>query len=117
LSIYNVTAPMTIRYPDGEKKLIIHHYQHAEGLLYFEPWWHTKDLSEGVHLITGTISGDGPWKINDHVITVTGCHGSDFDMASLLVEWQQYLAIPGQAYPEIEKINYLAKKLGAITTF
>ena len=114
MSLYDVTAPLTIRYPDGTKKLIIHHFQHAKGLLFFEPWWHTKDLTQGVHLIRGNITGDGPWKIDNHVISVTGCHGSDFEMASLLTEWQTYLSTPEQDYPELEKINFLAKKLGAL---
>ena len=114
MSIYDVTAPMTIRYPDGEKKLIIEKYRHAEGLLFFEPFWHIKGLQQGVHLIRGEVTGEGPWKIAGHVITVTGCQNTDAEMAQQLSEWQTYLATPDIEYPAPDQISGLARKLGAV---
>lgn len=114
MSMYSVTAPMTIRYPDGAKKLIIEKYPHREGLLFFEPFWHINGLEEGVHLIKGEMTGEGPWKINGHIITVTGCQGTDAEMAHKLSEWQTYLATPDIQYPAPQQIAELARKLGAV---
>jgi hypothetical protein len=105
---------MTIRYPNGDKKIIIEKFQHREGLLFFEPFWHLNGLQQGVHLISGEITGEGPWKIADHVITVTGCQGTDAEMAQKLNEWQTYLATPEIQYPAPEQIAELAGKLGAV---
>jgi len=114
-NLFSVTAPLSIKYPDGSKKLIIVKYPHSRGLLFFEPFWHINGLTQSVHLIKGEITGEGPWKIADHVITVTGCQGSDPDMASLVTEWQAYLSVPEQQYPDETQIRQLAAKLGAIT--
>jgi len=113
MNLFSVTAPLTIRFPDGKKKLMIEVFQHSKGLLFFEPFWHVNGLESSVHLINGTLTGQGPWKINEHVITVTGCQGADPEMASQLSEWQTFLAIPEQKYPNKNEIEYLAKKLGA----
>jgi len=113
MNLFTVTAPLTIRYPDGSKKIIIEKFPHPGGLLFFEPFWHINGLQSSVHLIQGELKGEGPWKINDHIITVTGCQGTDPEMATKLSEWQTYLAIPEQRYPNDDEIHSLAKKLGA----
>jgi hypothetical protein len=112
MNLYTVTAPLTIRYPDGQRKIMIEKFRHREGLLFFEPFWHINGLDSSVHLIRGELSGDGPWKIADHIITVTACHGTDPEMASQLTEWQSFLSMPEQHYPSEDEIRYLAQKLG-----
>ena len=72
-----------------------------------------KGLESSAHLIKGELSGEGPWKIANHVITVTGCEGSDPEMASILSEWQAFLSVPGQDYPNDDEISYLATRMGA----
>ncbi len=114
MNLFSVTAPLTIRYPSGDRKIIIEKFRHQQGLLFFEPFWHINGLDSSVHLIRGELSGDGPWKIADHVITVTACHGTDAEMATQLTEWQAFLSMPEQRYPGDDEIRYLAQKLGAI---
>lgn len=41
-----------------------------------------------IRLIEGGLTGDGPWKIADWVITVLGCHGAAPDLASQYAYWQ-----------------------------
>ena len=115
MDIFSVTAPLTIRLPDGEKQLIIAKFPHKLGLLYFVPYFHLMSFGEGVHLIQGDITGEGPWKVGNAVITVTGCHGSDPEMAAELASWQQYLMAEGQEerYSD-ERIRSIARQLGAI---
>lgn len=113
MNLFTVTAPLTIKYPDGTKKIIIEKFPHPQGLLLFEPFWHVKGLDACVHLIHGELQGDGPWKIDGHIITVTGCQGTDPEMAAALAEWQTFLATPEPGYPGDESIRQLAKKLGA----
>jgi len=112
-NLFSVTAPLTIKYADKSKKIVIEKFPHKEGLLIFEPFWHINGLSESVHLIKGELKGEGPWKINECVINVTGCEGSDPEMAQLVTEWQAYLSVPEQKYPNDDQIRGLAMKLGA----
>jgi len=113
-NLFTVTAPLTIKYPDGTKKVIIEKFPHKRGLLFFEPFWHINGLNNSVHLIKGTITGVGPWKIDQHIIMVTGCESTDPEMAQAVTEWQAYLSVPDQEYPGDEQIKILAMKLGAV---
>jgi len=112
-NIFSVTAPLTIKFPDGSRKLIIEKFSHEQGLLIYEPFWHINGLTNSVHLIKGDITGEGPWKIGQHIIMVTGCQVSDPEMSRQLSDWQAYLSIPDQQYPGEEQIRILARKLGA----
>ena len=114
MSIFTVTAPLTIRYPDQSKKLAIEVFEHSKGLIFFEPFWHINGLDKGVHLLHGDIKGDGPWKIEDCVISVTSCHSTDAEMADRLAQWQAFLSTPEPQYPDDTEIRLLAQKLGAI---
>lgn len=113
INFFTITAPLTIQYSDGEKKIIIEKFRHKQGLLFFEPFWHIKGLKECVHLLQGKLTGQGPWKINGHIISVTACQGSDPEIATLLADWQAYLCMQ-QGYPNDNEIRYLAEKLGAV---
>ena len=113
MNLFTVTAPLTIKDPHGDRKIIIEKFRHREGLLFFEPFWHIHGLDRCVHLVRGELTGEGPWKIAGHIITVTGCHGSDPDMATQVSEWQAFLGMTDQRYPAAEEIRYLAQKLGA----
>jgi hypothetical protein len=116
MNLFTVTAPLTIKYPNGHKKIIIEKFQHKQGLLFFEPFWHINGLNECVHLIHGELTGEGPWKIDAHIITVTGCQGTDPEMASALGEWQAFLGMPEHGYPGDDEIRHLAEKLGAVVS-
>ena len=110
--LFKVTAPLTIRLPDGRKHLMVERFPHPQGLLYFEPFWEPPE--HGVHLIRGALKGDGPWKIGDCVITVTGCQGADPQLAMEWSAWQEHLAVTGGEYVPREEVVALARGLGAL---
>ncbi|MGB1111420.1 MAG: hypothetical protein ACPG4N_13750, partial [Gammaproteobacteria bacterium] len=59
--IFDVTAPLSVRLPDGEKKVVAECFRHADGLLYFDLYWHLGAPEQFMHVLKGEVSGDGPW--------------------------------------------------------
>ena len=112
--IFSMTAPLTLRFPNGEEQLLAEIYKHPKGLLYFEPYWHLQEEpGQSIHLIKGWITGEGPWKISDHVIKVLACYGTDACLATDFTEWQSYRLMAGGEYPPQPMIDAIAVKLGA----
>ena len=111
--LFSVTAPLTIRLPSGETSLMAEVFRHADGLLYFDLWWQQGDPDTHFHLIEGEVSGDGPWKINDHVINVLGCQGTDPELASEWSAWNSYITSHVSDYPVPELVEAIARKMGA----
>ena len=56
--LFTVTAPLMIRCPNGEKRVMAALFRHAEGLLYFDLFWDRQDDGQGVHLVAGDIRGN-----------------------------------------------------------
>ncbi len=112
--LFSMTAPLTLRNPQGEEILLAEIYKHPKGLLYFEPFWHLKEPEEGIHLIKGWVSGEGPWKISDYIIKVLACYGTDACLASDFAQWQDYRMAAGGEYPPPPLIDAIATKLGAM---
>jgi hypothetical protein len=48
------------------------------------------------HLLAGDISGDGPWKVGDNVVSVLSCGETELSM--LWVQWDEYLATHDDSY-------------------
>lgn len=113
MDLFSITAPLTIRYPDGTRHLMVELFAHPEGVLYFEPFWHLSGDSGGVHLARGSVRGEGPWKIGDAVVTVTGCRGSDPEMALELAAWQEHLMCCDGEYQSRDRILEMARRHGA----
>lgn len=113
--LFSVTAPLMIRFPDGRKYVMAERFPHPEGLLFFDMFWHRyMPASRAMHLVTGAIRGDGPWRVGDAVVTVLGCHGTDPEMASAYSEWQAFLETGAPGYPSPEAIRELAISRGAV---
>lgn len=111
--LFSMTAPLMIRFPDGEKRIMAEYFRHPEGLLFFDVFWNQSgDLA--IHLVKGEYKGEGPWKIGNAVISVLGCHGSDPQLASLYSEWQTFRQVAGDQYPSNDQIRQLAVARGAI---
>ncbi len=110
--LFTITAPLTIRPPGGDRKVMAHWFRHPEGLVYFDLYWHDGDPDETIRLVRGAVRGDGPWKVGDHVVQVLGCHGSDPELAVTYQQWQSYLGAPGTDYPPPPLIAAIARRMG-----
>jgi hypothetical protein len=112
--LFSVTAPLALRCPGGARKVIAACFSHPRGLLYLDTFWHLSTPDRAAHLITGALTGEGPWKIGGCVITVLGCHDTDPDLALPFARWREYLENQGHSeYPPAEQIRDIARRLGA----
>ena len=111
--LFRITAPLAVRRA-GSERVVAAHFPHPQGLLYFDLYWHMGIPAETIHLIEGSVSGDGPWKIGDSVIRVLGCHGTDPDLAAQFAAWQEYLQ-RATDYPPPPLIAAIARRFGART--
>jgi len=111
--LFSMKAPLMIRLANGEKHIMAEYFKHAEGLLFFDVFWHQQN-PQSIHLVRGEYKGDGPWKVGNHVIHVLGCHGSDPELANLYAEWQFYLQTGADEYPTADAIRALAIAQGAL---
>jgi hypothetical protein len=93
--------------------VIARHFPHPRGMLYFDLFWHRREPEQGIHLITGEISGEGPWKIGEFVINVLGCHGTDAELAMEFDNWRNYLLHAADDYPPEDEIVAIAARHGA----
>jgi len=91
--LFTLTAPLLVRYPDGEQRLIAEKFMHPEGMIYAEPFWLESD-QPAAYLIKGEIRGEGPWKIGDVIVRLLSC--GDTEQAMQWAQWQQCLS----SYPE-----------------
>ena len=112
--IFSMTAPLMIRLPSGEKRVVAEYFPHPRGILYFDLFWHLSDQGKSIHLVQGSIKGEGPWKVGDCVLNVLGCHGTDPDLASEFDDWRQYLMENADAYPAAPMVRAIARRHGAL---
>jgi hypothetical protein len=105
--ILSMTAPLLVRFPDGQKCLVAEKYQHPDGILVFEPFW-MDDIGR-CHLLAGEISGDGPWKVGINVVSVLSC--SEPELSMLWTQWDEYLATHDDSYQSL--LLQTARALGA----
>ena len=113
MNLFTCNTPLAIRFRDGSKSIMVEYFQHADGLLFFEPFWNTTAGYEPV-VIKGEVKGDGPWKVGDCVITVLACHGCDAELALVFADWQNALLMQGDDYPDRTTVQAIARKYGAI---
>ena len=111
--LFSVTAPLTLRSPDGDTKVIAACFPLPQGLLYFDLYWHLGKVTETTHILTGDLLGDGPWKIDGHILNVLGCHGTNAELANAYQQWSTYLDTAQADYPPEPLIAAIARKLGA----
>lgn len=109
--LFSMTAPLTLRLPTGEERLMAERFRHPRGLLYFDLDWHVGDPATTLHVVEGAISGDGPWRVGDCIVRVLGCHGSDPALAAEYTRWQQRLEQDG--YLPRPLIEAIARRYGA----
>ena len=105
--LFTVTAPLAIRYKDGTKHILIKTFKHKDGILYLTPFWNQLSEEKMFQFAPGPLKGDGPWKADDAVITVLGCHGTDAELANQFSEWQFHREQIADDYPNDDEINAL----------
>jgi len=88
-NIFTLTAPLLVRYPDGEQRLIADKFTHPQGMFYVEPFW-LESKPPVVHLLTGDVKGEGPWKIGDVIVRLLSC--GDTEQSMQWAQWQQFLS-------------------------
>ena len=108
-----VTAPLGLRFPDGETTIAAAAFRHPQGVLWFELNWFEGDPDRVIHLIVGALEGDGPWKVGGVVITLLGCHGSDPELAQRHAAWLTTQA--GKEPPPRQLLEAIARRKGAIS--
>ncbi len=112
-TIDSVTAPLVLRHPDGQEQVVAACFPHPAGLLYFDLYWHQSTPQQAVHLIRGTLSGTGPWRVGDARLRVLGCHNTDPHLQDDYQRWQHYLSDHADQYPPRAQILDIARRLGA----
>ena len=111
--LFTVTAPLLIRHAGDTRHVVVELFSHPQGLLYFEPFWCAPNTPPGIHVASGLLKGEGPWKVGDSVITLLGCQGTHPQEAAWFSEWQAWLQQGGE-YPDDETIRAIALEHGAI---
>ncbi len=109
--LFSVTAPLRVRLPSGESRVVAELFTHPQGLVYFDLFW-TREPQARIHLLQGKLKGEGPWKIADHIFYVLGCHGTDTDLATDFSHWQHWLRENGGHYPSSRQMQQLAASAG-----
>ena len=107
-----VTAPLALRFPDGNREIAAAAFAHPEGVLWFELGWYDGEPDQVIHLIEGELEGDGPWRVGGVVITLLGCQGSDPELASRYAAWQA--TQQGKEPPPRPLIEAIARRRGAL---
>lgn len=114
VDISTITVPLVIIAPEGKKHLAAACFRHKFGLLYLDLDWFRSTPEKSAHLIRGELSGDGPWKIDGHVIRVLGCHGTDPELQDSWQTFQDNLRHTETTYPPRQQIAQIARRLGGI---
>jgi len=111
--LFSMKSPLQIRFSNGESRIMAEYFRHPGGLIFFDVFWNQQPESS-IHLVEGEYKGEGPWKIGDAVISVLGCHGCDADLAAQFADWQTYLQMCSDEYPDADEIVGLAVSHGAV---
>lgn len=111
--IDDVTAPLVLRNPQGEEKVVAACFRHPQGLLYLDLFWHQSTPDKAAHVIEGELRGEGPWRVGDYRIRVLGCHNTDPHLQDAFTGWQTYLQNHGDEYPPRQQVLDIVARLTA----
>ena len=113
-NLFSLTVPLLIRYPDGNRHVMIACLEHPEGLVYFRPFWNSTPDAKDIQQVKGEVTGEGPWKIDGAVITVLGCQGTNPEEATEFSRWKFHLEQSGLEYPRHEELQLVARNAGLL---
>lgn len=93
--LFKEKRPLVIESPESGRRLIAElfpaqDYTKTQGIIFFDIGWYGSP-AHPVHIIAGTVQGDGPWEIPeaDAEISVLG---SDDDLQDEWQAWQEFIA-------------------------
>jgi len=109
-----MNRPLAVNFTNGHKAIMVAYYPHKEGLVYLPPFWEQLPKGQQATVIKGRITGEGPWKLADAVISLVGCQGTDAELAQLLADWEFHLQQQAADYYQPQAIRALAKEYGAL---
>ena len=112
--LFTLTVPLLIRYPDATRHVMLGCFRHPEGLVYVRPFWELLPAGEGIRLVSGTIRGEGPWKVGDAVVTVLGCQGTNPEQAAEFADWKFHLEQRGEPCPTRSELELVARGQGIL---
>jgi len=112
--LFDMKRPLAVKYQNGEKSIMVAYYRHGKGMVYLEPFWEQKPDDKKAIVISGEVTGEGPWKIGEAVISLVGCHNTDAELAKMLSDWEFHLQTVGADYYKAEETRELARRHGAI---
>lgn len=109
--LFSMTAPLLLRSSNGEKTLIAEIFPHPEGALYMDLYWREFPSNQVIHVLNGELSGEGPWKIGEHVISVLSC--SDPALGMAWQDWNTHIELNPQLYGDPTEVVEMARGWGA----
>lgn len=112
-AIDQLSAPLVLRDPGGNERVIAAAFTHPLGLLCLDLFWHQSSPDKAAHLLRGELAGEGPWRIGNYRLRVLGCQATDPHLAEQFSAWSEYLANQGDRYPPRPQILEIARRLGA----
>ena len=113
-AIDQVSAPLVLRDPQGNERIVVACFHHPQGLVCLATFWHLSTPDKAAQLIRGELKGEGPWRIGDYRLRVLGCQQTDPHLADAFAEWDEYLANHGEHYPPRAQIIEIARRLGCL---
>ncbi|MBD3609510.1 MAG: hypothetical protein HUJ30_03085 [Gammaproteobacteria bacterium] len=111
--LFSITSPLMIRSPHGGEKVVAELYPHPDGIVFFEIFWNHEDEQNGIYVIEGDVTGEGPWKVGEYVINILGCHGTNPALVEDFAQWQTYLQSALSGYPKQDEVDEVALSFGA----
>jgi hypothetical protein len=110
--LFSITAPLLIRHAGGVKHVMIECFRHPDGLVYLRRFRGREPDAQDMHFVQGEVTGEGPWKIGDAVMTLPGCHGSNPGETAEFAEWQFHAGQLGDACPSRSELEKMARDRG-----
>lgn len=71
MDLFDEKQPLVIEHPLGGRRVIAALFKTLAGICFFDVGWADPlSVTHPIHFVSGTILGDGPWRIGDSKIEV-----------------------------------------------
>lgn len=83
----------------------------ANGIVFFDLWWHLNDSGHPIHVIEGKITGNGPWRVGNKALIR---YMSEEDPYNRWAAWMRWKEAIEKSYVSREIILKEARFYGAL---